>query len=95
MTAPAAITEQFVSDIQGKLKGTFEIIPGRRFDKIAKNHSYSRHVYAFVERATGDLYKAAGWKAPAKGVRFQLGTDSGYAKAVDAADNHGGFLYAR
>lgn len=43
---------------------------GKRFVRIVKIESHgSKSVYCFVEKATGDIYKAASWKAPAKGVR--------------------------
>lgn len=29
-------------------------------------------VYCFVDKASGDIYKAAGWKAPAKGIRGNI-----------------------
>lgn len=32
----------------------------------------SKSVHAFIDATTGDLYKAAGWKVAAKGVRFNL-----------------------
>ena len=31
-----------------------------------------RSVYCFINRETGDVLKAAGWKGPAKGVRGNL-----------------------
>lgn len=34
-----------------------------------------RHVYGFVNRKTGDIYKAAGWKAPAKHARGNIFAD--------------------
>jgi hypothetical protein len=47
---------------------------GRKFAKIIKvtvpNGGTS--VHSFVELATGDVYKAASWKAPAKHVRANI-----------------------
>lgn len=43
---------------------------GRKFTRIVKEAHGSRSVHAFVENATGYVYKAEGWKAPAKGVRY-------------------------
>lgn len=34
-----------------------------------------RSVHCFVDNLTGDVFKAAGWKAPAKGARYNLVTD--------------------
>lgn len=36
---------------------------------------YSRSVYCFIEKATGNILKAAGWAAPAKGVRGSIRKD--------------------
>lgn len=47
------------------------IEPGSRYIRVVKNdsHGTSRSVYCFVDKNTGDILKAASWKAPAKGVR--------------------------
>jgi len=39
---------------------------GRKFARIIRDTGSQRMVYCFVEMTTGDLYKAASWKAPAK-----------------------------
>ena len=73
---------------------------GVKFDKIVqrttKYEGGQRSVHAFVERATGDLIKAAGWKAPAKiktgwATKFNLVTE--FEEAIESADKHGGYLY--
>ncbi len=33
-------------------------------------------VFCFIEKSTGDIYKAASWKAPAKGVRGSIFDDN-------------------
>lgn len=47
---------------------------GKRFVKIAKGvpGQPGKSVFCFVERSTGDVYKAASWKAPAKGIRGNI-----------------------
>lgn len=82
-------TEEFPQPVQW---GT---TAGRRFDRITKTWGGQRSVHAFVERATGHVYKAEGWKAPAKGVRF-----TSVQEALEAAKAHpagwaGGYLYSR
>lgn len=52
----------------------FVIEPGRKFLKIVMVNN-QRSVHAFVDKNNGDLYKAASWRAPAKGVRYNLVTD--------------------
>ncbi len=63
--------------------------PGRKFIRVLVGSS----VYLFIEKATGDIYKAASWKAPAKGVRGSIwnpNCDIGDGKPVDL---FGGGLY--
>lgn len=53
----------------------FEVSPGKRWTKITTT-TYGgkgqKSVFAFVDPATGDIYKAAGWNAPAKGKRGNI-----------------------
>lgn len=76
----------------GESYGKFEINPGVRYDKIivTPNRSSQTFVHAFVECATGHVFKPNGWKSPAKGVRFTDATEAGHA-----ADPYGGYLYMR
>lgn len=69
----------------------FTVNPGRKFDKVVKTHPKygGAGVHAFVERATGYVYKAEGWKKPAAGARYAT-----VEEAVEAADPFGGYLYA-
>ena len=53
----------------------------------------SQSVHAFVDNFTGDLFKAAGWKAPAKNARGNIVT--GWDDVVARFDWAGGYLYAR
>lgn len=56
-----------------KFQWGVQIIPGRKYAKIAltKPDGY-RMVYCFVDIATGNILKAAGWKAPAVGIRGNI-----------------------
>ncbi len=46
---------------------------GKKFARIFKiNNSGGRSVHCFIDLTTGDVLKAAGWKAPAKGVRGNI-----------------------
>ncbi len=49
----------------------FVVEPGRKYLKIVMVNN-QRSVHAFVDKVTGDLYKAATWRAPAKGARYNL-----------------------
>lgn len=53
-----------ISDL-GKFGVEFE--PGSKYVKVVKISSGgSRSVHSFVEKANGNIWKAASWKAPAK-----------------------------
>lgn len=57
---------------------------GRKYIKITSgNDGKGTSVVAFVDATTGDIYKPAGWKAPAKGARGNINDNLG-AKALDA-----------
>jgi len=47
---------------------------GRRYDKLIMltGRSKGRSVWGFVERSTGDILKAASWRAPAKTLRGNI-----------------------
>jgi hypothetical protein len=66
---------------------------GRKYLKIIMATSGIKSVHAFIDRVTGDVYKAANYKAPAKGIRYNLLTDP--ENCYQRADWAGGYLYRR
>ena len=74
----------------------FYIEEGRKYHKIImETGAGSRSVHAFVDKKNGDLYKAASFKSPAKGVRFNLCIISEREWLLENADWAGGYLYAK
>ena len=72
----------------------FYIESGRKYHKIVmETESQSRSVHAFVDKKTGDVYKPASFKAPAKHVRFNLCIISDREWLLANADWAGGYLY--
>ena len=72
----------------------FVIESGRKYHKIVMFDSgNSRSVHAFVDKKTGEVYKAASWKAPAKHVRFDLRIIEQREHLLSSADWAGGYLY--
>jgi hypothetical protein len=46
--------------------------PGKKWVKIVRADAAQKSVFCFVDPQTGDLYKAATWNAPAKGIRGNI-----------------------
>ena len=99
--------EQMVLIMQGKANlDRFRYYEGKKYLKVVReefdtfqnrNKWRDTTVHAFVDKKTGEVYKPASWKAPAKHVRFNLSND------LDRQNLHdpnfvgwaGGYLYMR
>ena len=67
---------------------------GRKYHKlIMETESGSRSVHAFVDKKTGEVYKPASFKAPAKHVRYNLLSIESREECFERADWAGGYLY--
>ena len=67
---------------------------GRKYHKlIMETESGSRSIHAFVDQKTGEVYKPASFKAPAKHVRFDLRLIKDREWLLENADWAGGYLY--
>ena len=77
--------------------GDYDFYPetGRKYHKSIMNAAGSRSVHAFVDKKTGEVYKSASWKAPAKGVRYDLRLIKDREYLLENADWSGGYLYAK
>ena len=87
----------------------FKVYSGKKYYKIVqqefetweKSRNYGKYadgsVHCFVDKETGDVYKAASWRSPAKHVRFNLQNeaDSRFLLNPDNVDWAGGYLYLR
>ena len=97
MTSPSTYAETFAQLLTEKFKGesestpkVFKVEPGRKYDRITQETTDGHHksVHAFVIRETGQVLKAAGYPAPARGVRFET-----VEAAAANATWSGGYLY--
>jgi len=52
-------------------------------------------IHAFIDKKTGEVYKPASLKAPAKGVRYDLRIIEQREWLLENADWAGGYLYAK
>jgi len=84
----------------------FEIREGKKYYKIVqveydtfqnRNEYRDSSVHAFIDKNTGDVYKPASWKAPAKHVRFtfQKPEDIRFLLEPRNVGWAGGYLYMR
>ena len=72
----------------------FYIETGRKYYKIImETDSGSRSVHAFVNIKTGELHKAASFKAPVKEPRFDLRIITEREFVLEKCDWSGGYLY--
>ena len=65
---------------------TVRLTPGSSFENAYGN---------YVDKNTGEVYKAASWKAPAKHVRYDLRIIREREECFYRADWAGGYLYIR
>ena len=95
------LLENFKSRNRGELAGRpapeykFYIQEGgRKYHKIVMEYENgSKSVHAFVDKKTGEVYKPASFKAPAKHVRYDLCLISHREWLFKNADWAGSYLY--
>lgn len=68
---------------------------GKKYARIVEEQTYGsgRHVYCFIDLENGNILKAAGWKAPAKGARGSIWHDDCDVGQDKPANMNGGGLY--
>ena len=81
-------------------KMVFRYEAGRKYYKIMmyEEHGDERRsggVHAFVDKKTGEVYKPASWRGPAKIVRYDLRIIRERQECFARADWAGGYLYMR
>lgn len=78
----------------GECDYDFIVESGRKYHKIVMVNN-QRSVHAFVDKKTGEVYKAASWRGPAKDVRFDLRLIKDREWLLEKADWAGGYLYKK
>ena len=84
----------------------FKVVTGKKYYKIIqqdydtfqdRNEYRDGSVNAFIDKKTGEVYKPASWKSPAKHVRFdmRLIKDRTLLNDPNFTDWAGGYLYMR
>ena len=81
---------------QGISPVDFIVDSGRKYHKIIfVDGGGQRSSHAFVDKKTGEVYKSASFKGPAKGVRYDLRLIEQREWLLKNADWSGSYLYAR
>lgn len=80
---------------EGEDLAEYIIDKGRKYYKIVmKDHGHGqKHAHLFVDMNTGDCYKPASWKAPAKGIRYNLLDNTSREEMYKRADWAGSYTY--
>ena len=80
----------------GKSDIDYTIETGKKYHKVTfVSGGGSRSVHCFIDKNTGEVYKPATWKSPAKGVRYDLRVIAERENILQNCDWAGGYLYAR
>ena len=75
---------------------SYALISGRKYHKVMQCvDGQTESVHAFIDRKTGEVYKPASIKAPAKGVRFNLLIIEEREFVLENCDWAGGYLYMK
>jgi len=86
-------TEHFAKHYPSLDVPEYQVASGKKFHKIVRvEKDGHQSVHSFVDQAD-NLYKAASWAAPAKGIRYNLNTDM--PKLREVIDPFGSYLYKR
>ena len=69
---------------------------GRKYHKVFMYINGQRDsIHAFIDKKTGDVFKPASIKAPAKGVRYNMLIMKSRQEMFERADWAGSYLYIR
>jgi hypothetical protein len=73
----------------------YEIKTGKKYHKIVLISYGSPSVHCFVDKESGEVFKAASWNAPAKKARYNLKLIAHREYLFKNADWSGSYLYLR
>ena len=74
----------------------YTIETGKKYHKVIfVDGGGHRSSHCFIDKNTGEVYKSATWKSPAKGVRYDLRLIKDREYLLANADWSGGYLYAK
>ncbi len=75
---------------------SYALVSGRKYHKLMQCvDGQTESVHAFIDKKTGEVYKPASYKAPAKHVRYNLNIIKEREECLENCDWAGGYLYLR
>ena len=66
----------------------FDVVEGRKYWKIMMINN-QESVHAFIDKKTGDVFKPASWRGPAKIARYNLLNEVSYRECINREDSEG------
>ena len=94
---PSQYLQDRIQKLQdGESNMEFHITTGKKYHKIIQvDDGREGGVHAFVDKNTGEVYKPASWKSPAKHVRYDMRIIRQREAMLANCDWAGGYLYMR
>ena len=75
---------------------SYALVSGRKYHKLMQCvDGQTESVHAFIDKKTGEVYKPASYKAPAKHVRYNLNIIQEREECLEKCDWAGSYLYLR
>lgn len=69
------INDDFAKNFSNLTPPTITVMNGMKNVRIVRKEPHTKSVHCFIDKETGDVFKAAGWKAPAKHARGNIYRD--------------------
>ena len=91
-----ALQQNYQSQHPNGRNYSYALVSGRKYHKLMQCvDGQTESVHAFIDRKTGEVYKPASYKAPAKHVRYNLNIIQEREECLERADWAGSYLYLR
>ena len=91
-----ALQQNYQSQHPNGRNYSYALVSGRKYHKLMQCvDGQTESVHAFIDRKTGEVYKPASYKAPAKHVRYNLNIIQEREECLEKCDWAGSYLYLR
>ena len=91
-----ALQQNYQSQHPNGRNYSYALVSGRKYHKLMQCvDGQTESVHAFIDRKTGEVYKPASYKAPAKHVRYNLNIIQEREECLEKCDWADSYLYLR